>query len=102
MDDYFQYLLFLFIIISLLSSFFKKKNKPENKPERPLPDPPAKPQRSSQQEDYDIMKEIEKMFKPQSPQPEKQRKEFLLKKKNINLSEHTEDPEWHGMKETQL
>ncbi len=95
MDDYFQYLFFLFIIISLLSSFFKKKNKPENKPERPLPDPPAKPQRSSQQEDYDIMKEIEKMFKPQSPQPEKQQARTSIEEKKYKPSEHTEDPEWH-------
>jgi hypothetical protein len=95
MDDYFQYLFFLFIIISLLSSFFKKKNKPENKPERSLPDPPSKLQRSSQQEDYDIMKEIENMFKPQSPQPEKQPERTSIEEKRYKPSEHTEDPEWH-------
>jgi hypothetical protein len=94
MDNYFQYLLFLFIIISLLSSFFKKK-KPESKPEIPLPNPPAKPQRSSQQEDYDIMKEIEKMFKTQSPEPEKQPENIPTKEKKYKPSEHTEDPEWH-------
>ncbi len=95
MDDYFQYLFFLFIIISLLSSFFKKKNKPEDKPESQLPNPPAKPQRSPQQEDYDIMKEIEKMFKPQSPQPEKQPGRISAEEKKYQPSEHTEDPEWH-------
>jgi hypothetical protein len=94
MDDYFQYLFFLFIIISLLSSFFKKK-KPESKPENSIPGPPAKPQRSSQQEDYDIMKEIEKMFKTQSPQPEKQPENIPTKEKKYKPSEHTEDPEWH-------
>lgn len=94
MDDYFQYLFFLFIIISLLSSFLKKK-KPESKPEDSIPGPPAKLQRSSQQEDYDIMKEIEKMFKPQSPQHEKQPEKISAEEKKYRPSEHTEDPEWH-------
>src|SRR3990172_9228125 len=63
MDDYFQYLIYLFIIISFLSSIFRKKDKPQSKPGEPTPNPPVKPKRSTSQEDYDILKEIENMFK---------------------------------------
>src|SRR3989304_2618315 len=70
MDDYFQYLIYLFIIISFLSSIFRKKDKPQSKPGEPTPNPPVKPKRSTSQEDYDILKEIENMFKTQSPQAE--------------------------------
>ena len=94
MDNYFQYLLFLFIIISLLSSFFKKKDKPENKPGT-TPRPPVRPQPSSAQENYDILNEIENMFKTQSPQPKKQPRKTTIEEKNYKPSEHIEDPEWH-------
>lgn len=94
MDDYFQYLLFLFIIISLLSSFFKKKDKPESKPGT-TPKPPVRPQPSSTQENYDILNEIENMFKTPSPQPVKQPGKTAIKEKKYKPSEHTEDPEWH-------
>jgi hypothetical protein len=95
MDNYFQYLLFLFIIISLLSSFFKKKDKPESKRRRTTPRPPLKPQQSSQQDDYDILNEIENMFKTQSSQTEKQPESIPAEEKKYKPSEHTEDPEWH-------
>ena len=95
MDNYFEYLLFLFIIISLLSSLFKKKDKPGSKPGSTTPKRPVKPQPSSTQENYDILNEIENMFKTQSPQPEKRPRKTAIEKKNYKPSEHTEDPEWH-------
>jgi hypothetical protein len=95
MDNYFQYLLFLFIIISLLSSFFKKKDKPESKPGGTTPKPPVRPQSSSTQENYDILNEIENMFKTQSPQPKKQPRKTTIEEKSYKPSDHTEDPEWH-------
>ena len=97
MDDYFQYLFFLFIIISLLSSFFKKK--PENKTGSSTSKPPSRPMPSSSKEEYDILNEIENMFKTQSPQPQKQPENIPVSEKEYRPSEHTEDPEWH--KETQ-
>lgn len=83
MDDLFQYLIWGIIIFSFLSSFFKKKEPPK----QPLPGTKPKSTESynereknveykpaaSKQDDYDILKELENLFKnevkiPQSNQ----------------------------------
>ena len=95
MDDYFQYLIYLFIIISFLSSIFRKKGKPQSKPEEPTPSPPVKPQRSTSQEDYDILKEIENMFKTQSPQAEAKPEKISIEgRKHETDSEYLETEKW--------
>ena len=73
MDDLFQYLIWGIIIFSFLSSFFKKKEPPKQSP-LPKVKPPASvsyPKQSDvdkvivsqKQDEYDILRELEKMFK---------------------------------------
>jgi hypothetical protein len=74
MDNIFEILIYAFIIISFLSSLFRKK-KTETKRAGEIPEPPLKPEaqpKTSQQEEYDLLKEIEKMFKMETPTEEKQ------------------------------
>lgn len=85
MDDLFQYLIYGILIFSFLSSFFKKKEPPK---QNPLPKTKqadsislSKPQReveeiavAQKQDEYDILHELEKMFKgnlniPEQPKP---------------------------------
>ncbi len=67
MDNLFELLIYLIIIISFLSSIFRKK-KPQNPPQEAEQQPEVKPQSaaassgSATEEDYDIVKEIEKLF----------------------------------------
>ncbi|OGU72455.1 MAG: hypothetical protein A2V93_05735 [Ignavibacteria bacterium RBG_16_34_14] len=98
MDDIFQILIYIFIIVSFLASLFKKKQKPQDKSSEPAFKPTPQPRmetKPSQQEDYDILKEIEKMFKTEIPAPQKER-EMTLQKENIETpSEHTRSEDWH-------
>jgi hypothetical protein len=76
MDDIFQILIWLFIIISFFASFFKKKEPPKQQtPQRrygnrednfPVKDQPAA---SAGKEEYDILREIENMFRTGTSQP---------------------------------
>lgn len=75
MDNIFEILIYLIIIISFLSSIFKKKQKPQQRPQQG-------PQRDNYEqqdvavsetqskEDYDVLKEIEDFFKVGSEQYE--------------------------------
>lgn len=84
MDDLFQYIIYGIIIFSFLSSFFKKKEPP--KPPLPGTKPKdliayPKPQENidletviKKQDEYDILRELENMFKgnvkiPEQPKP---------------------------------
>jgi hypothetical protein len=96
MDDIFQILIYIFIIVSFLASLFKKKEKPQDKRNeqtfKPTPQPRIET-RPSQQEDNDILKEIEKMFKTNIPIPEKEK---TFQKENLKIpSEHIKTDEWH-------
>lgn len=84
MDNFFEILIYLIIIISFLSSFFKKKE-PEKKPGKSSPLPESKPAdysdssvESKPVESYDILREIENIFKESmgvpapKPQPDYQ------------------------------
>jgi|GEM_PF-946007 len=76
MEDFFQLLIWLLIIITFLSSVFKKKGNPkqqESQPGNPHEDFPAKTQSASTaaDEDYDILHEIENLFKTDTSQPTK-------------------------------
>ena len=83
MDDLFQYLIYGIIIISFLSSFFKKKEPPKQTPQKPAqkPDTISYQQRSTKVEpdiithkndEYDILRELESMFKGEVNLPPKQ------------------------------
>jgi hypothetical protein len=85
MDDLFQYLIYGIIIISFLSSFFKKKEQPKQTPLPKVkqPDSSSYQQKSTKAEteiaaqkkdEYDILRELENMFKgnvkiPEQPKP---------------------------------
>jgi hypothetical protein len=93
MDDLFQKLIYLFIIISFLASLFRKKQKPQDKKSestfKPTPQPRMET-KPTQQEEYDILKEIERMFKTDSPVPEKEK---TFEDKEIE-SEHIKTEDW--------
>ncbi len=84
MDDLFQYLIYGVLIFSFLSSFFKKKEPPKQTPQKPAqkPDSISYQQRSVKTEpdiiaqkndEYDILKELENLFKDQNNIPQQQR-----------------------------
>lgn len=72
MDNFFEILIYLIIIVSFLSSLFKKKE-PEKKPGTTTPHPKTDDKslegsidlakESKQSESYDILREIENIFK---------------------------------------
>jgi hypothetical protein len=106
MDDYIQILIYLFIIFAFLNSLFKKKDKTETPKRNADPGPPRqKTDYSSgeverkRQDEYDILKEIEGLFKGEQSYPTAGRKmESDLEKakmRKVPSSEHTEDKEWH-------
>jgi hypothetical protein len=86
MDDLFQYLIWGIIIFSFLSSFFKKKEPPKQSPLPKAKQPDAvsytKQQSdveriavSQKQDEYDILRELENLFKGEikTPAPQKQK-----------------------------
>lgn len=104
MDDLFSILIYLIIIISFLSSIFKKKKPQSPPPQRRVPQsgdfdvqPPAK---TTGSDDYDILREIEKMFKTgaegsgTSPKPARtmeipESSENAPSSENINYEQYT-------------
>jgi hypothetical protein len=79
MDNVFEILIYAIIIISFLSSFFKKKQKEvpqkgeeserDNVEISSIPKPEPMVQQKKEVDDYDILREIEKMFKVETPSP---------------------------------
>lgn len=82
MDNFFEILIYLFIIVTFLSSIFKKKKPVSKKPEARVPQqreevdisysPEQEMQptsvKSSSSDEYDILKELEQFFKVGEPQ----------------------------------
>lgn len=82
MDNFFEILIYLFIIVSFLSSIFKKKKPVPQKPESSVPQQREEVQityspedkieptsiKSSSTDEYDILKELEQFFKVGEPQ----------------------------------
>jgi hypothetical protein len=99
MDDLFQYLIYAIIIISFLSSFFKKKEPPKQTPlpkaKQPQNTASVKQQEvsdefsvSQKKDEYDILRELENLFKgevniPQQPQPKPPVLEDVYKSREI-------------------
>jgi hypothetical protein len=81
MDNIFEYLIYGFIIISFISSFFKKKKPIPKKPSDHTPHQETDitgnkisdlpPSQVSKEEDYDILKEIEGFFNVGQPKQTK-------------------------------
>ncbi|QQS37260.1 MAG: hypothetical protein IPM56_04710 [Ignavibacteriales bacterium] len=110
MDNVFEILIYAFIIISFLSSFFKKKTKEQPKTTGTFDNEesvsvttykgtPVKAEKK-EVDDYDILREIEKMFKtetaespervPQRVEPIKQAPQSVLKTDTKKVaSEHS-------------
>lgn len=105
MDNIFEILIYIFIIVSFLSSLFRKKKKPENRTRQQTasPSPESKPeQKTSQQEEYDILKEIEKMFKPETSYPEKEEeRSFETEERFEPASKHLETTDLHKQIESE-
>ncbi len=106
MDNFFQILIFIIIIISFLNSMFKKKDN-DKTPQRPSNSPgPRQIDNYSSEESqkrkevqYDIVKEIEGLFKDGKtiPTPGRKMESEIEKAKmrTVPVEEHTEDKEWH-------
>lgn len=103
MDNYFQILIYLIIIFAFLNSLFRKKPKAEP-PQRRTGSPETGEQNgySSSEKiqtgEYDILKEIEGMFKGESDSYDKRKMESEIEKakmQKVPMEEHTEDKEWH-------
>ncbi len=104
MNDYFQILIYLIIIFAFLNSLFKKKDKKD--PPRPSnsPGPGTKDtytsdyEQKAKQSEYDILKEIEGLFKGEHDYSSQRKMESDIEKadmRKVPRSEHTEDKEWH-------
>ncbi len=127
MDNIFEILIYLFIIVTFLSSIFKKKKPIPQKPESHVPqhreevDLSYSPEmeietstaKSSSTDEYDVLKELEQFFKVGEPQPARKPKPqpvpqsilFEQKKKNAEESwrsktesEHMYEDVWEKKK----
>lgn len=88
MDNFFEIIIYLFIFFSLISSLFgKKKKKGEIPPSSQTGQRTQAPQpvqtrqepvtvSKTEDEDYDILREIENLFKMENEEPEKPKKEI--------------------------
>lgn len=106
MDDYIQIIIYLFIIFAFLNSLFKKRDK-EKTPPRPSNSPGSETRNSAsssgyeqkaKQSEYDILKEIEGLFKGESGYADQRKMESEAEKaemRRVPSSEHTKDKEWH-------
>jgi hypothetical protein len=92
MDNFFEILIYLIIIISFLSSFFKKKEQ-EQKRGNNQPLPKSEPSdytdtkmETKTEESYDILKEIENIFKENmgvpASKPERENKTVIQQKED--------------------
>ncbi len=106
MGDYIQILIYLFIIFAFLNSLFKKKDKgkppprPSNSPDEPTRNNYSSPgyEQEGRQGEYDILKEIEGLFKGESDYTGQRKMESDIEKaemRKVPVEEHTEDKEWH-------
>ncbi len=108
MGDYIQILIYLFIIFAFLNSLFKKKDK-DKQPPRPSNSPGggtnnnySSPgyEKQGRQGEYDILKEIEGLFKGEGDYTSQRKMEPEAEKAEVRRvpdadAEHTEDKEWH-------
>ena len=104
MDNFFEILIYVIIIISFLSSILKKKQKPKQPPaQSPRPDEYNKADVSVAQtqpkEDYDIMREIEDFFKVGNELPEQEKVPIAQPKEPASIIQSKEQSKidsWHS------
>lgn len=103
MEDIFQILIWLFIIFSFFSSFFKKKQSPPPQESKNTEvREKAETAYQNKEEEYDILKEIEGLFKQDIPTVEKPSPADISAKKveekiepaDKYVTEHYQD-DWH-------
>ena len=108
MDDYFQIIIYLIIIFAFLNSLFRKKNKGEAPPrsansrntEKDNTNPASGYAQNEKQSEYDILKEIEGLFKGENNSTGRRRMESEIEKakmRKVPRKEHVEDEEWHSL-----
>lgn len=100
MDDLFQILIYLLIIISFLAPVFRKKNQPKKTDEKqgmrmpgsdvPVNSAPRHYPAKSQQQDYDVLKELENFFKVGT---EDEKDEVIPTAKGTVVNEYQTEPE---------
>ena len=104
MDNFFEILIYVIIIISFLSSILKKKKQKPKQPADRTPQQEEYPQKdvsvaqTQPKEEYDILKELEDFFKvgeepkrKQIPVPAPQQQ-----KEMPDMEEHTQEDSWHS------
>lgn len=117
MDDLFQYLIWGIIIFSFLSSFLKKKEPPKQKPvsrtqqpERPVTvsqqDTGEDFASSQKNDDYDILRELENLFKgeikvPEQPKPSPPVLEDVYKSREIKDKDYDKQVDSRMQREVQ-
>ncbi|MGE5811037.1 MAG: hypothetical protein ACM339_06010 [Ignavibacteria bacterium] len=100
MDDFIQILIYLIIIISFLSSVFKKKEKkepsqsiPQRRPQPGIPD--AYETAKTNEDETDIFREISDLFKaelPQKPDPDRRKTTIEQRSESVpTSSEHSSE-----------
>jgi hypothetical protein len=106
MDNFFQILIYLIIIFVFLNSLFRKKDKGKTPPrpsDSPQPDKRSSYsssgyERKGQQTEYDILKEVEGLFKGETAYTNERKRELDVEKaemRKVPVEEHVEDKEWH-------
>lgn len=104
MDNVFEILIYLIIIISFLSGLLKKKDKKKRPPvQRPQTQEPADREvtvaRTSPKEEYDILKELEDFFKVGGPEAETGQSQPIPSPvesaESVDFDEHVQSDEWH-------
>ena len=109
MDNVFEILIYVIIIISFLSSIFKKMKKPKQPPvQRPLPEEYSQREvsvpQTQQKEEYNILREIEDFFKVESELPRKEKTTVTQHeepKRMTQIEEHTQAESWHTPTESE-
>lgn len=110
MDNVFEILIYIIIIVSFLSSIFKKREKPKQPPVRTThPEKYSEPEtavpQSQQKAEYDILKEIEDFFSVGEKIPQESNEPTSYKKvstaeneqpkRMTQIEEHSQTESWH-------
>ena len=102
MDNFFEILIYLLIIISFLSGLFRKKDKKKRPPlQKPESQQPTERELSVAQsppkEEYDVLKEIEDFFKVGDEQTETKKTRTPIEQtaEQIDFEEHVQSDSWH-------
>lgn len=103
MDNFFEILIYLVIIISFLSGLLKKKDKQKQAPvQKPQTTEYSEPEvtvvQAPQREEYDILREIEDFFKVGDQESKPQQTQTVPEyqpKRDYEFEEHKQTEQWH-------